>query len=82
MVLETTARNFTGRTITGLEVKGTVVDLEKKPIREQIVTVVPGRQAQELEPNKTIPVRIRIEGFSKSDVRANIKTEVVGIRFK
>jgi len=77
MTLQTTARNFTGRTITGLEVRGAVVDHDNKPVKQRTVVVIPGRQP-ELDPNKTMRVSILIDGFSDSDDRANIKMEVIG----
>src|SRR5262252_4916280 len=49
MTLFTTARNFTGRTITGLEIKGSVVDSDGKPVKERTLVVIPGRQP-ELDP--------------------------------
>ena len=84
MTLTTTVRNFTGRTISGLEMRGAVVDLEGKPIKERYVIVVPNapKNFTELENNRTLPVSITIEGFSKSDVRANIQMEVTGVKFK
>lgn len=84
MTLHTTARNFTGRAINGLEVRAAVVDLSGKPIKERTVVVVPNRTTNltELLPNKTLPVFITLEGFSKSDVRANIKMEVTAVKFK
>ncbi len=84
MTLTTTVRNFTGRTINGLEMRAAVVDLEGKPIKERFVIVLPnpGKNVTELEPNKTLPVAIVIEGFSKTDVRANIQMEVTGVKFK
>ncbi len=84
MTLHTTARNFTGRTINGLEVRAAVVDLSGKPIKERTVVVVPNRSTglTELQPNKTLPVFITLEGFSKSDVRANIKMEVTALKLK
>src|SRR5437588_9107477 len=77
MTLFTTARNFTGRTITGLEVHGAVVDHDGKPVKGRTLVVIPGRQA-ELEPNKTMKVSILIDGFTDEDDRANIKMEVTG----
>jgi hypothetical protein len=77
MTLHTTARNFTGRTITGLEVRASVVDSDGKPVKERTLVVVPGRQP-ELDPLKTMRVSIMIDGFSDSDNRANIKMEVTG----
>ena len=81
MVLTTTVRNLTGRTINGLEMRGAVVDLEGRPVRERTLIVIPARQA-ELGPNKTIEVPLRLEGFTKDDVRANIRMEVTGVKFK
>lgn len=81
MNLQTTVRNFTGRTINGLEIKGMVVDHQGKPVSQRTVVVIPGRQA-ELEQNKTMPVQIMLEGMTDSDDRANIKVEVTGFKFK
>ena len=81
MNLQTTVRNFTGRTLNGLEVRGMVVDHQEKPVRQQAVVVIPTRQP-ELEPNRSMVVRIRLEGMTDSDDRANIKMEVTGFKFK
>ncbi|MGI9108352.1 MAG: hypothetical protein ACR2G4_19160 [Pyrinomonadaceae bacterium] len=74
-------RNFTGRTLNGLELQATVVDLEGNPIQQRTVIAIPARQP-ELEPNKVMEVPIRMEGFKKDQTRANIKVEVTGVRFK
>jgi hypothetical protein len=81
MTLTTTARNFTGRTINGLEVHAVVVDSQKNPVKERTLIVVPTRQP-EIEPNKTMKISVLLDGMKKDDDRANIKMEVVGIRFK
>ena len=82
MTLHTTARNFTGRTITGLEVRAAVVDHQNQPVKERTVVVLPNSERGELEPNKTMFVGVRLEGMTDSDDRANIKMEVVAFRFK
>jgi len=84
MQLTTTVRNFTGKTVTGLEMRGAVVDLQGNPVKERTVIVIPNTFAglTELENNKTIPVKINIEGMSKDADRANIKMEVTAIRVK
>lgn len=81
MTLHTTARNFTGRTITGLEIRASVVDSDGKPVKQRAVVVVPGRQP-ELDPLKTMRVSIMIDGFTDSDNRANIKMEVTGFTLR
>ena len=82
MNLQTTARNFTGRTLAGLEVKGSVVNHDGQPVRERTLVVVPSSQHAELEPNRTMFVQIRLEGMTDADDRANIKMEVTGFKFK
>jgi hypothetical protein len=81
MTLRTTARNFTGRTIDGLEMRAAVVDHQNQVVRERTLVIIPGRR-DELAPNKTMSVAINVEGFTDSDDRANIKMEVTGFRFK
>jgi hypothetical protein len=81
MSLHTTARNFTGRTLNGLEITGSVLDHQDKPVKSRTVVVIPGKQP-ELEPNKTMFVQLMLEGMSDSDDRAKIKMEVTGFKFK
>lgn len=81
MNLQTTVRNFTGRTLNGLEIKAAVVDHQGKSVRERTVVVIPTKQS-ELAPNKTMLVVVRLEGMKETDDRANIKMEVTGFRFK
>ncbi len=81
MTLHTTVRNFTGRTISGLELRAAVVDHQGTAVKERVFVVVPTRQP-ELEPNRTIPVNIVLDGMTEKDDRANIKIEVTGFKFK
>ena len=81
MSLHTTVRNLTGRTITGLEIRGAVVDHDGKPVKERTVVVIPGRQP-DLDANKTMKVSVMLEGFTDSDDRANIKLDVTGFTLK
>jgi hypothetical protein len=81
MNLQSTVRNFTGRTLNGLEMRAMVVDHQGKPVKQQTVVVIPTRKP-ELEPNHAMVVRLRLEGMTDSDDRANIKMEVTGFKFK
>ena len=80
MTLHTTVRNFTGHTLNGLEINGSVVDHQGKPIKSRSVVVIPGKQS-ELPPNKTMFVQIMLEGMKDTDDRANIKMELTAFRF-
>ncbi|HLL76649.1 MAG TPA: hypothetical protein VK421_15450 [Pyrinomonadaceae bacterium] len=82
MTLRPKVRNFTGRTLSGLELKATVVDLEGRPVRERTVIAIPSSGRAELENNRVAEVPIMMEGFAKEDVRANVRVEVTGVRFK
>jgi hypothetical protein len=81
MTLHTTARNFTGRTLNGLEIRAAVVDHQGQPVKERFIVVVPTRQP-ELDPNRTLIVNIVLDGMTDKDDRANIKMEVTGFKFK
>jgi hypothetical protein len=82
MNLRTTVRNFTGRTLNGLEIKASVVDHQGKPVKERTVVVLPNDRLTELAPNKIMPIQVPLEGLTDKDDRANIKMELVGFRFK
>lgn len=81
MSLQTTVRNLTGKTLTGLEIRAAVVDYEGRPVKERNVVVVPTRQP-ELAPNKTMPVVVTLDGMKETDARADIKMEVSGFKIK
>ena len=81
MELKTTVRNLSNKTLSGLEIRAVVVDGNGQSVRERTVMVVPTRQ-RELQPNKTMDVSIRIDGFKQTDWRANIRMEVAGLKFK
>ena len=88
MTLATTVRNFTGRTINGLEMKGSVTDLDGKLIKERTKIVIPSGSLTELENNGTARVPIAIPGFRGDDKvkieagQATIKMEVTAVKFK
>ena len=73
-------RNATGRTVTGLELRGVMLDALSTPVRERTVVVVPVRQAA-LEPGEAINVSILLEGVSPEAERAAPFVEVTGLRF-
>jgi hypothetical protein len=82
MTLKTTVRNLTGRTITGLEIRGVVVDHQNQVVKERTVVVIPVKQQSELEPNKTVFAAVLLDRMTDEDDRANIKMEVAGVTFK
>jgi hypothetical protein len=73
-------RNTTGRTISGLEMRGAVLDAQSSPVRERTVIVIPARQTA-LEPDEAINVRILLGGISRDADRAGILMEVTGVHF-
>ena len=78
--LTATFRNNTGRTISGLELRGAIVDAQKSTVRERTVMVIPARQTA-LEPGEAIGVRVLLESIEKDSERADMVLEVTGVRF-
>jgi hypothetical protein len=81
MTLFGTVRNFTGRTLNGLEIRVSVVDLDGNPVKERTLLVIPN-QKPELDNNQTMKAQALLEGISKNATRANIRMEVTGFSFK
>jgi hypothetical protein len=78
--LTATVRNNTGRTISGLEMRGAIVDAQNSTLRERTVMVIPARQTA-LEPGEAIGVRVLLESINKDSERADMVLEVTGVRF-
>ena len=72
-------RNKGTKTINGLEVNVGVIDQFNAVLKEKRVLVVPTQQ-EVLGPGEAIPITLSIEGFKKSDDRANIRWKVTAIR--
>jgi hypothetical protein len=83
LVVELTGvvRNETGRTISGLEMRGAILDTENSIVRERTVAVIPLQQTA-LENNEAINVRILLEGIDRDSDRASAELEVTGITFE
>ena len=83
LVVELTGvvRNETGQTISGLEMRGAIVDTENSIVRERTVAVIPLQQTA-LENNEALNVRILLEGIDRDSDRARAVLEVTGITFE
>lgn len=74
-----TIRNFSGKTLTGLELKVNVVDTFNNNIKERTIIVIPTQQ-ETLENNQVMPVRVNVEGIDpKADI-ANVHWKVTAIK--
>lgn len=82
--LQGTVRNFTGRTINGLEIQGTVVDSQNNPVKQRTIIAIPSRAtgANELAPNRTMQVVVLLEGIRMDADLANFRIDVAGVRFQ
>ena len=74
-----TIRNFTGKTLTGLEIKVGVVDSFNNIVKEKSQIVIPN-QREKLDNNQTSSVRVTIEGFEPDADLANIRWKVTAIK--
>ena len=79
MTLQTTVRNLTGKTLSGLEIRAAVVDYEGQASEREDCRGDSDTQP-ELAPNKTMPVAVTLDGMNDTDARANIKMEVAGVQ--
>lgn len=79
MKLVGVVKNFSEKTITGMEVIGIVVDEHGKTVKEKTAIVIP-TQAKQLENNKTMPVYVIIDGFKPQDDLANFKLRVSAVK--
>lgn len=69
-------RNFTGRTVSGLEFRLTGVDPKGQTIRQRIAI-----NRDEIGPNKVVKPGLAIN-FPQDNKPANLKLELTGVRFK
>lgn len=76
VIMKPVVRNFTGRTVSGLEFHASGVDLSGQTIRERTFI-----SEEEIEPNKTFTPNIGVN-FPQDGKPANLKLELTGIRFK
>ena len=85
MTLQTTVRNLSGKTLSGLEVRGAVVNHQEQPVKQKTIVAIPSLVPggpTELAPNKTVVVRVVLDGMTETDDRANIRMEITGLKFK
>lgn len=80
VAMTATVRNNTGRNISGLELRGAILDRTNSNVRERIVLVIP-RQQKILESGEAINTRILIDRIDKESDRAHLVLEVTAIRF-
>ena len=80
VAMTATVRNNTGRSISGLELRGAILDRENSSVRERLVVVIPSRQ-KILESGEAINTRILLDGIDKGSDRARLVLEVTAIRF-
>jgi hypothetical protein len=80
VAMTATVRNNTGRTISGLELRGAILDRNNSNVRERTVVVIP-RQQKILESGEAINTRILLESIDKDSDRAHLVLEVTAMRF-
>jgi hypothetical protein len=76
VTMKPTVRNFTGRTVNGLEFRAAGLDLKGNVIRERTYVT-----EEEIEMNKTASPAIGLN-FPSDNRPAQLKLELTGVRFK
>ncbi len=79
--LNATVTNSTGRAISGLEMRGAILDRENSIVRERTIVIVPFQQTL-VEVNEAITVRVLLEAIDKDTDRAQTVLEATGIQFE
>jgi hypothetical protein len=79
MFLHGRIHNRGTRTVTVLEVNASVVTKVNEVLNQRRMLVVPFQQAT-LGPGETIPITLTLDGFEKSDDRANIRWRATAIK--
>lgn len=69
-------RNYTGRTVSGLEFRAAGLDRARQVIRERVYVT-----RQEIEPNKILIPPITVQ-FPQDNKPADLQLELTGVRFK
>jgi hypothetical protein len=80
VAMTATVRNNTGRSISGLELRGAILDRKNSSVRERTVVIIPKRQ-KILESGEAINTRILLDGIDKDSDRAHLVLEVTALRF-
>ena len=81
MALHGDLRNRGDKTINGLELNVSVVDVKNQVVREKKILVVPTLRTETLAPGETMHVFATLDGFTSKDDRANVRWKVTAIRF-
>ena len=82
MTLETTVRNFTGKTISGLEMRAAVLNSQGLAIKDRTIVVIPTAKQDELLPTKTMRVIINVTGLRENDDRKGLFMDVTGFKLQ
>ena len=78
--LRAVVTNRTNRVISGLEMRGAILDTKNSIVRERTIAIVPGQQKL-LEVNESITVRVLLKRMDKQSDRTHKVLEVSGISF-
>ena len=76
VTMKPTVRNFTGRTVSGLEFHAAGLDLDQRVVRERTFV-----WQDDIEPNKVSVVPISLN-FPQDNRPASLKLDLTGVKFK
>ena len=78
--LSANVRNETGRDIRALEIRGAVMGSDGQVLSERAVIVMPAERTK-LPPGDGLNVRVVLEGVDIRVEQADVRMEIVGVRF-
>jgi len=78
--LSASVRNETGRDIRALEMRGAITGGDGQVLSERAVIVMPAERTR-LSPGESLNVRVVLEGVDGRAEQADVRMEIVGVRF-
>lgn len=73
-------RNNSEKAITALEVKLSIIDVDKKSVKDKIVVVVPNEKFTRFEAKQEMDLTVSVDGFKQEDDRAGTRWKVTAIK--
>jgi len=73
--------NHGERTLTGVEVRAILYDLDNKPVAERVAVPIPKQRAR-LGPNETMPIQVNVDTVPPRAAIARFEIVVQGLKFE
>lgn len=80
MTVRGRVRNNSDKVVTALELKLSVIDVSRNPVKEKTVVVIPNEKFDRFDPRQEMDVTVSMDGFKQDDDRAGTRWKVTAIK--